>query len=556
MKRPPNSVGANERIKQEIRTPYVTFQPRSARGLQQGIDLLVAAIKPTLGPIPRFVAVERIGMRDREPEMLDSGALIARRVVQVANRDADVGTMFLRHVLWRQRERAGDGTATTAVLFQAIYHQSQTYLAAGGNAEMLRRAMMRGLATITEDMERAARPVAGPERITEIARSICQDDELSALLGEIFDTVSEHGAVEIRSGRRVESTREYVLGTYYKGKLLSEYMFTDQLRRRADVENPAVLVTDFALNEIEDLRPLFNIVANEGIPSLLVVAREVSDAVMGVFTQARHRATPCHIIAVKAPDAITGQAAMLDDIATLTGARRFITVAGDSLDTLKSEHLGRARRAWGDDEYFGILGGKGDPRLIRAHVARLRSALDDADEPEDRQKLRDRIGKLLGGTAVLWVGGNSETDIAARKELAETTVEAVRTAISKGTLPGGGIALLASRGRLLEMAAATENLDERTAYRILARALEEPTRIIVENAGYHGATALAQIARAGAGYGMDARTGSVVHMEDAGIVDSAGVLLNAVHEAIASAALALTVDVVVHTKRPKISFEP
>ncbi len=157
---------------------------------------------------------------------------------------------------------------------------------------------------------------------------------------------------------------------------------------------------------------------------------------------------------------------------------------------------------------------------------------------------------------MLWVGGNSETDIAARKELAETTVEAVRTAISKGTLPGGGIALLASRGRLLEMAAATENLDERTAYRILARALEEPTRIIVENAGYHGATALAQIARAGAGYGMDARTGSVVHMEDAGIVDSAGVLLNAVHEAIASAALALTVDVVVHTKRPNISFEP
>ncbi|CAA9397047.1 MAG: Heat shock protein 60 family chaperone GroEL, partial [uncultured Chloroflexia bacterium] len=366
----------------------------------------------------------------------------------------------------------------------------------------------------------------------------------------------EHGPVELRSGRRRESTREYVLGTYYKGKLLSEWMFTDQLRRRADIENPAVLVTDFEIKDAEDLRPLFQVIAKEGIPSLLVLASELSEPVIAALLAARQGPTPCHIIAVRAPDALTGQSAMLDDIATLTGARRFIAVAGDSLRTLKADQLGRARRAWGDDEYFGFVGGKGDPRTVRAHVARLRQAVEATDEPEQREKLRERLGKLLGGTAILWVGGISEPDIAARKELMESTVEAVRTTVSQGTLPGGGVALLNCRDRLREMALATDNLDERTAYRVLARALEEPTRTIIENAGYHASTLLNQIDRAGPGYGIDARTGIMVQMEDAGIVDSAGVMTSAVHEAIASAALALTVDVVVHTKRPKLSFEP
>jgi chaperonin GroEL len=549
-------VGINERIKQEIRTPYVTFQPRSARGLQQGIDMLVAAIKPTLGPVPRLVAVERIGMRDREPELLDSGALIARRVLQVADRDADVGAMFLRHVLWRQRERTGDGTATTAVLFQAVYNQAQTYLAADGNAPALRRGLMDGLEAILDELRRAARPVAGPERIREVAYSICHDEELAALLGEMFDTVSEHGAFELRNGRRPESTREYVLGTYYKGKVLSEWMWTDHLRRRAEVHDPAVLVTDFEITQPADLRPVFDVVAREGIRSLLVLARELSEPVIAAMLQARTAPVPCQIIAVKAPDAITGQAAMLDDIAALTGARRFIAVAGDSLRTLKADQLGRARRAWGDHEYFGIVGGKGDPRALRQHVAALRRAADAAEEPEERHKLRERVGKLLGGTAVLWVGGIAEPDIEARKEEAETTVEAVRAAISAGTLPGGGVALLACRARLREMLEASDHVDHRAAYRVLIRALEEPIRTIIANAGYDAAPLIAQIERAGAGYGIDARSGTLAQMEEAGIVDSAGVLLSAVHEAIASAALALTVDVVVHTKRPKFSFEP
>jgi chaperonin GroEL len=247
---------------------------------------------------------------------------------------------------------------------------------------------------------------------------------------------------------------------------------------------------------------------------------------------------------------------MLDDIAILTGARLFLSVAGDTLRTLRPHDLGQVRRAWADEEFFGIISGKGDPRAIRTHVANLRAAYEYADDQQVRQKIQQRLGKLLGGTAVVWVGGISDIDIKVRKELTERTVTAVRSTIGKGIVPGGGIALLACRAKLRELAAQSNDLDETTAYRILIQALEEPTRTILWNAGYDPSQWMANIDQAGPGYGLDVQTGQIVRMTDAGIIDSAGVLEAALHSAIASAALALTVDVLIHNKLPELSFEP
>ena len=435
-------------FKQAARIPSVTFQPRAYQGIQRGINLLADVVRPTLGPLPRVVAVEPVAPGDKRPELLDNGGVIARRFLQLRDRDADVGAMFLRHVLWRQHERVGDGTATTAVLFQSIFNQGITYIHAGGDAMRLRRHLEHGLNVILDEHHALARPLHGREQIVQIAQALCHDDALAEMLAEIFDMVSEHGAIEVRSGRSQVLERQYVIGTYFKGKPLSEWMLAEQPNRRVDLEEATVLVSDLDIDDPAELIPLLRLVDDEAISNLMIVARDVSEKAMATLLAAGRAPRPCRIIAVKAPDAAVGQAAMLDDLAMLTGARLLLRVAGDSLRKLKPQDLGHARRAWSDEEFFGIIGGKGAPRDIRAHAANLRAAFEHREDPETRKKIRERIGKLLGGTAVLWVGGVSEIDIKARKELAERTVEAVRATIGKGVVPGGGVSLLACRATL------------------------------------------------------------------------------------------------------------
>src|SRR5262245_6653537 len=513
-------------------------------------------MRPTLGPLPRIVAVEPVGPRDKRPELLDIGGLIASRFLQIRDRDADTGAMFLRHVLWRQCERAGDGTATTAVLFQSIYNQGIKYIAAGGNATRLRKHLECGLHVILEQIDSLARSLDGREQIAQLAEVLCHDHDLALLIAEILDRVSEHGAVEVRSGRGRGLERQYVLGSYFNGKPLSEWMLAEQPNRRIELQDAAVLVSDLNLNDPAELVPLLHVIDAANVQDLMIVAREASEQTIGALLAAGRGVRACRIIAVKAPDAVTGQAAMLDDLAVLTGARVLLRAAGDSLLKIKPQDLGYARRAWSDEEFFGVISGKGEPRTIRTHVANLRAAYAHAEQPDTRRKIRDRIGKLLGGTAVLWVGGISDIDINARKELAKQTLEATRITIGKGILPGGGVALLGCRAPLWQNAEQAADLDERMAYQILSRALEEPTRAILHNAGFEAGSCMGAIERAAPGCGFDVRSGQVVDMAAAGIIDSAGVVGAAVHAAIAGAALALTVDVLVHTRLPELSFEP
>jgi chaperonin GroEL len=288
----------------------------------------------------------------------------------------------------------------------------------------------------------------------------------------------------------------------------------------------------------------------------MLVTRDISGGAIGVLSAMANAPQPCKVIAVRAPDNTSEPVAMLDDLAMLTGARPFLSVAGDSLRTVKLDDLGGARRAWADQEFYGIVGGKGAPRQVRPYVAGLRAALDNVEDQEARTKIRQRVARLLGATAVLWIGGISEGDIAARKEQAKRTAEAVRATIGQGFVPGGGVALLGCRPALRRLAEQSEDPDVRVAYQILVRALEEPARTILRNAGYDAAPWLDRIDRTGDGYGLDVRSGEIVDMVAAGIIDSAGVLLEAVREAVSSAGLALTVDVLIHKKKPKTSFEP
>lgn len=245
----------------------------------------------------------------------------------------------------------------------------------------------------------------------------------------------------------------------------------------------------------------------------------------------------------------------MQDLAILTGGRPLLKAAGDSLRGMTVDDLGRARRAWSDRSFLGITGGKGDPRSLRRHIAGLRAAFKAADDPAARAKLQQRIGKLLGGSATLLIGGSTESEMTIREELARKSCELLRAALREGVLPGGGLALLACRERLRCLIAASSNLDQQFAYRILIRALEEPARIIAANAGYDASTVLAQVDHAEAGFGFDARSGQIIDMAQAGIYDVAAAQKAAVRVAIAGAATVLTVDTLIHKRNPESTID-
>jgi chaperonin GroEL len=377
------------------------------------------------------------------------------------------------------------------------------------------------------------------------------------MLGEIFDIIGEYGQLDIRSGRSRELEREYIEGMYWDSGVLSRAMITDHSKLRTEMQNAAILISDLAIEDPRQLVSVLEMASQAGIRALLIVVSKLSDSAMALLLSASREHEEFQVVAVKTPGlTTTDQVGAMEDLGVLTGGRPLVRAAGDTLGGFKLEDLGRVRRAWADRNYLGIIGGKGDPRALRAHIASLRVAFRGATDSDFQSRLQKRIGKLMGGSATLWVGGATELEIGARKELAERTSDALRGAVRQGVAPGGGVSLLACRPALQRRLDQSTNPDERAAYRILIKAMEAPIRAILTNAGYDASEMMAEIKLAGQGHGLDVRSGQVVDMAQAGIWDAAAVVRTAAYGAVASAALALTTDVLVHHKKPKQAVEP
>jgi chaperonin GroEL len=453
----------------------------------------------------------------------------------------------------RVQEQVGDGTATTAVLLQAIYDGGVRYLASGGNAMMLRRCLEAGRDLILAELEKQVTYPEGKERLQEIAEAICYDPVLAKMLGEIFDIIGEYGQLDIRSSRGRTMEREYVEGMYWKNGVYMREMLADSLKLRTEMENTAILISDLEIHDAEQLVPLIALAKAADYGSLLVIAQELSSGARALLLA--NSTAKFQIVAVKTPGQTPEErGAALVDMVKLTGGNPYLSAMGHkTLEGIQSADLGRARSAWATTKSFGIVGGKGDPRALRAHIAGLRAAYKAAETVEERKGLQERIGKLMGGSARLRVGGITESAITARRALAERTADAMRGAMVEGVLPGGGVALLACRPALQERLEASASADERAAYHILLQAVEAPMRTLVANAGYDPSVAMARIAQARPGCGFDVRSGQVVDLAEAGIYDPAAAQKTAVQAAINSAALALTTDVVIHHLRPPVT---
>ena len=485
-----------------------------------------------------------------------------------------MGAMLLRQMLWQLYEDCGDGTATAALIFQSITNDGLKYLAAGGNAMRLRERLGAGLDDILIALEGMTRPIEGKAQLSQLAECVCHDRELAEKLGEIFAFIGEHGQLDVRRNHRRAIDHDYMKGMYWKRGAVSRAMLRGGKDADRIVMNDcAILLSDLAIDDPQALLPVIARLMRAGATSLLLVGERFSETVIN-FILANKKPEEFRMVAVKTPGATDEERrAHLSDMAVMTGAIPLFKAAGDTLaspltpppapprsikeggNPSRKSYFGQAKQVWVERTMFGLVSDGDDQQALTEHLADLLALLEYATDKEAVAFLRERVGKILGGAAILRIGDGLPARMDSRIASAKETAKSLRQALRDGIVPGGGAALLACRDALTEGPATAEDSDARAATRILQRALEAPLRAICDNAGFDSAK-VAELAGAPTGYGVDVRSGKIVDMMEAGILDVSTVVQAAVRGAVSGAALALTIDVLLHHARPEATFKP
>jgi len=521
--------------------------------LVRGIDRMTRLLRPTLGPLPRTVAIARIVSSQQPPEILDSAAVIARRTIQLSDPFEDMGGMLIRHLVWRVFDQVGDGTATAAVLAQSLVHAGAKYIAAGGDPVSVRRGMQLGLPVVQSELRRQARAIDGPQEIAGAVVGAVGDAELAEMIGEVVDAVGPDGSIQVEDAQGTETVLEYIDGVRWNEGYVSSFLLKPDESTSTKVLNPRVLVTDYTLERAEQLVPTLEACVSAGARSLVVLAPEVRDSAIGLLVANRERGLLDGAIAVKAPSFGHQRAQILEDIAIITGGRCVRQDTGRSLARVTIDDLGQARHAWATQFAFGILGGQGTKAAIRQRIAEAKAELSTADDDSyTRDKIRERIGKLAGTAAIVRVGAPTRAEQEELKLRIEAAIKSARSGLRDGVVPGSGAALLACVPALerLEISG-----DEAVGVRALAHALSEPMRVILLNAGFDPGPIVAQAAQRQPCV-FDVIRREWVNAWSAGIVDPLAVALTVVEISVSAAMTALTAEVLVRRKEPPMATQP
>ena len=440
----------------------VVFQPQTRDAIRLGVDTMAAAVTPTLGPLTGPVALDDASRRG-SPELLDDGGAIARRILQLDDLDADIGAMLLRETLWEQKERYGDGSATAAVLYQAIYDEGHRFISAGGNAMKLRVCLEQGLRLMLKTLQQQVHKVADSDAIKRLALSICGDDEIALILTDIFDVLGPHSPVEVRDGGR-DLQHEFFLGSFWEGKAPSNIVFEGRAGDRVELQNTAWLISDFEVDDLQALVALVTDIYQRGYASLAIVAKSFSEQIIAA-QGANSRMEDFTLVYIEPTGLIDEQDATLEDLALITGGQVLRTIAGHMLESVTPESLGKSELAWLDRNRFGIsVGGAGDVTAIERESEALESRFASSADEREQLVLRVRIGRLRGGSAVVYCGGSSESEMQYQKAVITRTIAALRSALLSGMLPGGGTALLRCIKPLQETRDKCSDLHERAAF--------------------------------------------------------------------------------------------
>lgn len=532
----------------------VLHQPQTRDAIQAGVDALAGAVIPTLGPLTGPVALDDAN-RKGSPELLDDGGVIARRILELEDRDADIGAMLLRECLWEQRERCGDGAATAAVLYQTVFSEGRRFISAGGDAMLLREHLEGGIKIILEALREQAHEISSPAEVERLALSVCGDREIANALADIFDVLSPQGPVEVRDGGR-DLQHEFFLGSYWESKVPSGIVFDGVVGERIELKHTTWLISDF---EVEDLQALAGLVSDAyqaGYDSLAIVAKSFSEQIIAA-QGANSRMEDFQLVYLELTGLVDEQEAALEDLALITGGQVLRTITGHSPQAVRREMLGASELGWLDRDRFGIIAGCADEDTVQREIAALerRFALDE--DLRRREVLRQRIGRLRGGSAVVYANGSSESEMRYQTDHIERAIAAIRSALLEGILPGGGTALLRCVEPLRESYRDGADAQERAAVQILIAAATAPCRQLLANAGQEApGIVVDQILSGANGATYNLHSGRIEDMNRDGVIDSAAAVMTAVRQGIGGAALALTVDTIVHRVNPPLAIEP
>lgn len=517
------------------------------QAIRYGLGQMSRLLRPTLGPTARTVAVAPIA-GSAPPEVLDQAALIARRMIGLEDDFTNMGAMLLRHLVWGMQESVGDGGATAAVIAHHLLDRTVAYAGAGGDLHAVRRGIEQAAGSAGETLRSLARPVSRPAAIAQVVDNSLHDREVAREIGEALEEVGADGEIDVRDGYDGGTAVEYVEGVCWNGGFAARY-FLPGNATKVTLDEPLILVTDHALTLAEDVLPAVELCLVAGRRPLLVIAPEITGPALALLLANRERG----LLAVKAPVAIGQQTRAIEDLAVITSARLFSRARGDDLSGVALDDLGAARQAWSTTGQAGLVGGRGSRAAIGARLAEVLGELARATEDDARAKIRERAGRLAGVAAIVRVSGRTDGERSERKRQVESAVAAGRAALRGGTVPGGGTALVAAAAAIDRLGLSGEVA---VGAGFLARALEEPLRVMAANAGLES-PAILHAARSRAPKEVfDLLAQRWVDPWESGLVDPLLVLLEALERSVSLVGTAMMIETMVRRPRPEVSLAP
>jgi chaperonin GroEL len=516
----------------------ISFGEESRRSILTGVNRLADAVKVTLGPKGRNVVIEK---KFGSPTITKDGVTVAKEI-ELEDKLENTGAQMVREVASKTSDVAGDGTTTATVLAQAIFREGVKTVAAGANPMALKRGIEKAVEKVVEEIKRLSKPIKG-DAIAQVGTiSANGDATIGNLIAEAMDKVGKDGVITVEEARTLETSLEVVEGMQFDRGYLSPYFVTDAERMEVVLEDPHILIHEKKISSMKDLLPLLEQVARQSKP-LLIIAEDVEGEALATLVVNRLRGT-LQVAAVKAPGFGDRRKAMLGDIATLTGGRAITEDLGIKLENIQVQDLGRAKKVVVDKDNTTIVEGAGKNAEIEGRVKQIRTQIEETTSDYDREKLQERLAKLVGGVAVIKVGAATETELKEKKARVEDAMHATKAAVEEGIVPGGGVAFV--RGQKSLEGFNLEHDDENIGVGIVRRALEEPLRQIVANAGFEGAVIVDKVkVDKNPNFGFNAQTEEYGDMLKMGVVDPTKVTRSALQNAASIAGLLLTTEAVV-----------
>ena len=521
----------------------LVFGEEARRDLKVGIDTLANAVKTTLGPKGRNVALDK---KWGAPTVTHDGVTVAKEI-ELKEPFQNMGAQLLKEAATKTNDIAGDGTTTATVLAQAIVNEGLRNVAAGANPMLLKRGIEKGTQAIVKLIRDQAIEITTREEIASVAAISAQDKEIGELIADVMEKVGKDGVITVEESKGLAFETEYVEGMQFDRGYISPYFITNAERMEAVLENPYILITDKKISAAADIVPVMEKLVQVGRRDIVVISEDVDGEALATLVLNKLRGM-FNILAVKAPGFGDRRKAMLGDIAALTGGSLITEELGRKLETTQIADLGRADKIVSTKDDTTIVGGAGQASDIKARIEQIRAEIDKSTSDYDKEKLQERLARLAGGVAIIRVGAGTEVELKEKKHRVEDALSATRAAVEEGIVPGGGVALLNTVSALQDVQVDFD--DERTGVRILRRALEEPMRQLAINAGQDGAVIVESVRRAqdAAGnkhLGYNVMTEAFVDMVKEGIIDPAKVTRGGLENAASIAAMILTTEALI-----------